>query len=573
MATRRTALVGVWIALTVPQQVVASAAPPAEPLKAYVVDGPTYPSVLIDAVIPWRFRTSDIDSSMVELDDGTVESVSRVDPTTSVVGLVIDDGPTVATGVVYAAQGSAVELVRNVGRGTAIALSTPSGLLTAPTTDRGATIARIAGITAGAPDVVSLPRLVLDAAERLTALPWPDRNLVVVLGRPLRDGPPLTQLAEVAAEANIRVHVVADPGVDDGPMARIAESTGGLAAGAEAMLAEVDQVTEAIAHRVRVAATVTRPGAHELVLDLGGVRFTAQIDIPAAPSAVTTAAPPADDATSTAPRADVATSAAPAAATTVASTFGASSRITGSRDVERATPTLIAGALAIAVGMTIVWRRRPARRPAGSRPATSPPPAPAAAEAMLDPVRKSRSRPARMAPTPARNVTAASGPGYDTAGVAGGPGPVPGETRSDRAQLGPRRAQAERPRRATPRRRPSGAPPTDVELPEPEEHSVEADEWLVAGRIRLSRTTGEVFSGARRVALTPTELAVLELLMTRGGQGVTRDAIRATIGSEDNGHDTADLDVTLAELRRKTGIRGRRQGVRQERTLVYFFGD
>jgi DNA-binding response OmpR family regulator len=96
---------------------------------------------------------------------------------------------------------------------------------------------------------------------------------------------------------------------------------------------------------------------------------------------------------------------------------------------------------------------------------------------------------------------------------------------------------------------------------------------LVAGRIRLSRTTGEVFSGARRVALTPTERAVLELLMTRGGQGVTRDAIRATIGSEDNGHDTADLDVTLAELRRKTGIRGRRQGVRQERTLVYFFGD
>jgi two-component system response regulator MprA len=96
---------------------------------------------------------------------------------------------------------------------------------------------------------------------------------------------------------------------------------------------------------------------------------------------------------------------------------------------------------------------------------------------------------------------------------------------------------------------------------------------LVAGRIRLSRNTGEVFSGTRRVLLTRSEFAVLELLMTRGGQGVTRDAIRAATRSEDNGEEAPDLDVILTELWRKTGIRGRGQGMRKERALVYFFGD
>ena len=59
--------------------------------------------------------------------------------------------------VVEDAQGASVELVRNVGTGTKIALSTPSGLQSALTSDRRANIARIAGITAGAPDVVPLP--------------------------------------------------------------------------------------------------------------------------------------------------------------------------------------------------------------------------------------------------------------------------------------------------------------------------------------------------------------------------------------------------------------------------------
>ena len=93
--------------------------------------------------------------------------MTPVDPSGIAVSLVIDDGPTTDPRRSSTRQGAAVELVRNIGEGTQIALSTPSGLQTAPTTDRDANIARIAGITAGAPDVVPLPGLVLDAATRL----------------------------------------------------------------------------------------------------------------------------------------------------------------------------------------------------------------------------------------------------------------------------------------------------------------------------------------------------------------------------------------------------------------------
>ena len=231
---------------------------------------------------------------MIELEGGTIESVAPVEAIGRVVGIVIDDGPTVPTDVVQAAQGASVELVRNVGDGTAIALSTPSGMQTTPTTDRGASIARIAGMTAGAPDVVPLHRLVLDAAERLAATAWPDRHLVLVLGRPINEAPTLQELAEIAAGADMRLHVIADPGIDTGAAANLAEETGGVASGGQTMLAELDQVTAAIAHRVRVTATVTDPGPHELVLTLDGSRFVTEVDVPA-PAAASSSTPTTAD--------------------------------------------------------------------------------------------------------------------------------------------------------------------------------------------------------------------------------------------------------------------------------------
>jgi DNA-binding response OmpR family regulator len=145
--------------------------------------------------------------------------------------------------------------------------------------------------------------------------------------------------------------------------------------------------------------------------------------------------------------------------------------------------------------------------------------------------------------------------------------PVDGRVAGGAPAGGPRRP-AGRPRRATPHRR----PPTDAQPPaepSPEEPADSAD-WLVVGRLRLSRSAGEVYLGSRRISLTRTEFAVLELLMTRGGHGVTRDAIRAAAASTNgNGEEPLDLDEMMAELRRKTGLRGR--GVRSERALVYFF--
>ena len=95
----------------------------------------------------------------------------------------------------------------------------------------------------------------------------------------------------------------------------------------------------------------------------------------------------------------------------------------------------------------------------------------------------------------------------------------------------------------------------------------------MSSALRLNRRTHEVFSGSRRITLTTAEFAVLELIMTSGGHGVTRDAIHAAACPGGNGGEAPDLDGLVAELRRKTGIRGRGRGVRSERTLVYFFGE
>lgn len=89
----------------------------------------------------------------------------------------------------------------------------------------------------------------------------------------------------------------------------------------------------------------------------------------------------------------------------------------------------------------------------------------------------------------------------------------------------------------------------------------------------MRRSTGEVWSGNHQVSLTPAELGVLELLMTNGGRGVTTDAIIAAAGLDEDSGEVVDPDAIVAQLRRKTGVRGRGQAVRKERVLLYFLGD
>jgi hypothetical protein len=560
-------LFGALMAVMVPHAGPARAEPPpAEPLDAHVVDVAPYPTVLIDLVVPWQFATADIDPAMIELEDATIESVARVDAVTNVVGLVIDDGPDVPTEVVYSAQAASIELVRNLGDGTAIALSTPSGMQTTPTTDRGANIARIAGITAGAPDVVPLHRLVLDAAERLAATrTWPERHLVLVLGRPINERPTLRALADIAGRADLRIHVIADPGIDTGDAADLAENTGGVASRGKAMLAEVDQVTAAIANRVRVRATVTDPGPHELVLTLDGARFAAEIDVspsPITPTATTSTGTVATQAApATTPTGTVATQVAPTVTDTAATpTVRAVSAPGSDRAVsELWLAVVVVVALLSALGW---WLWSSGRRRARSRP----------------PARAPRSRPATPVVQPvsslpkahvaARSVSPEPEPENDVVA----PDEEAAASAASGAPAGERRRPAGRPRRATPHRRPPTDAPPPAE-PSPQDPADSSD-WLVVGRLRLSKSAGEVFSGSRRISLTRSEFAVLELLMTRGGHGVTQDAIRAAAASTNgNGEEPLDLDDLLAELRRKTGLRGRGRGVRSERAQVYFFSE
>src|SRR5688500_9550553 len=173
------------------------AAPPSEPLDADVFDASALPAVEFDVALPSTQAVTEITPDMLVLEGGTVQSVAPVDPTQIAVSLVIDDGPTVTRDAVQDAQGASVELVRGVAAGTQVSLSTPSGLATVPTADAAANISRISAITAGAPDVVPLPNLVLEAARRLADAPVPDRHLVVVIGTTFPAGAIYDELVDV----------------------------------------------------------------------------------------------------------------------------------------------------------------------------------------------------------------------------------------------------------------------------------------------------------------------------------------------------------------------------------------
>jgi hypothetical protein len=93
-------------------------------------------------------------------------------------------------------------------------------------------------------------------------------------------------------------------------------------------------------------------------------------------------------------------------------------------------------------------------------------------------------------------------------------------------------------------------------------------EWLVSGFLRFCPASGEVWSGRIQVHLDPQELAILQLLMTSGNRGVTRDDIIQAGNLDPAGRDFAPL---LARIKGKTGWRG--QMVRRESVTVYVFDD
>ena len=242
-----------------------------EPLEIARVDSSGFPTVVVDIVAPVRHSAQRITAAMVEVDGATVESVSAVDPGDVVVGLVIDDRPEATPAVVTGLQGAAVELVRNASDGIQVSLGTPSGLRTALTSDRGANIARIAGITAGAPAVIPLPDVLTETVAELASSPAGDRHAVVVLGGAVElNAAQVAALAEVLAESGTTLHVLVPQDVRAGALGRIAARTGGTTRRASPALASMDRVTATISNRFRVTARVAGDGAHRVRLTAGG---------------------------------------------------------------------------------------------------------------------------------------------------------------------------------------------------------------------------------------------------------------------------------------------------------------
>jgi hypothetical protein len=544
--------------------------PPAEPLDIVAVDASALPTIVIDIVAPVRYSAERITAAMVDIDGSAVDSVTPIDPRDVVVGLVIDDRPGIPPAAVTALQGAAVELVRNTRSGVDVSLGTPSGLRTALTSDRDANIARIAGITAGSPAVVRMPDVVTETVAELASSEEGDRHAVVVLGDAVESTESqLAELTEAMTESGTVLHVVAPASVDAGALGRIAERSGGDVSTSPEVLAAMDGVTAMISNRYRVVATVDGRGQHRVRLTVGGRRFGADLDVSAAapgPSTGPSAPPPTapiqgraqqgsvpgtivEDAGSPAPL-DVAQPAQGGGLPTKAIGLGA---------------LILALLLLVAAGVVILVRRRtggddeellvvnkPTEAPAAAKPATMTRPAPA------PPARPTKRR---AATPPARpTARAAATPPTRTKRPAATP---PARPKARPASIPPRRQSAPvtpLARRAAPPRPP--VPPATPARDDP-------TGWIVAGDLRLSTARGEVWCGERKIALSPSELRVLELLITGGDRGVTREEI-IEAGELDDAAGPDAVDAIVTQVRRKTGIRGRGHAVRKERVVTYF---
>jgi hypothetical protein len=249
-------------------------------LAVGVIDLSAFPRVAFDVVVPERLAAVHIRSRMVDVDGGPVESVTAVDPRDIAVALVIDDGPTVDAKVLGNLQGASVELVRNLGRGTEIALATPSGLASAFTSSPDANIGRIAAITAGSPAVTPLPGLLTSATRELASNPAPDRHAVLMLGHELDPSPgQLAALEQAIAGSGTRLHLIVARGVDATALASIAETSGGLVASAPNVLASIDDVTAVIARRYRVVVIMRSRGEHSIALTAKGLRYEVTVRV------------------------------------------------------------------------------------------------------------------------------------------------------------------------------------------------------------------------------------------------------------------------------------------------------
>jgi DNA-binding response OmpR family regulator len=79
---------------------------------------------------------------------------------------------------------------------------------------------------------------------------------------------------------------------------------------------------------------------------------------------------------------------------------------------------------------------------------------------------------------------------------------------------------------------------------------------LEAGGIVMNQSTREVRRGGRRIDLTRTEFAILEVLMRNAGRVVTRDALIGSVWGGNSDTESNTLDAFVRLLRAKIGESG-----------------
>ncbi|MCP3939557.1 MAG: response regulator transcription factor [Actinomycetia bacterium] len=92
---------------------------------------------------------------------------------------------------------------------------------------------------------------------------------------------------------------------------------------------------------------------------------------------------------------------------------------------------------------------------------------------------------------------------------------------------------------------------------------------LEFGELRLDRGSRMVYRGERRIDLTRTEFSLLELLMERPGQVMTRDQIYERVWGYDSSTSSNSLEVYVGYLRRKTEENGESRYVHTVRGFGY----
>ena len=92
---------------------------------------------------------------------------------------------------------------------------------------------------------------------------------------------------------------------------------------------------------------------------------------------------------------------------------------------------------------------------------------------------------------------------------------------------------------------------------------------LEAGGLTLNQGTREVWRGSRRIELSRTEYAILELLMRNAGRVMTRDSLIESVWGGDSEIESNTLDAFVRLLRAKVEEAGRPRLIQTVRGVGY----